>query len=78
MSAAHKITARGYLITATPKYLRSPVCVAGEWGRRMIPKDCKGLAEMDFPIAEVSTHKVRKKSIRPGHPSTSALKAETP
>jgi hypothetical protein len=44
----------------------------------MIPKDCKGLAEMDFPIAEVSTHTVRKKSIRPGHPSTSALKAETP
>ena len=44
----------------------------------MIPKDCNGLAEMDFPIAEVSTQTVREKSTRPGHPSTSALKAETP
>ena len=36
----------------------------------MIPKDCKRLAEVDFPIAEVSRHAAREKSIRQGHPST--------
>ena len=36
----------------------------------MIPKECKRLAEADFPIAEVSRHAAREKSIRHGHPST--------
>ncbi len=36
----------------------------------MVPKQCKRLAEVDFPIAEVSRHAVREKSIRHGHPST--------
>ncbi|MGC8733163.1 MAG: DUF1156 domain-containing protein, partial [Halothiobacillaceae bacterium] len=36
----------------------------------MIPKDCKRLAEVDFPIAEVSKHAAREKSLRHGHPST--------
>jgi len=36
----------------------------------MIPKDCKRLAEVDFPIAVVSRHSAREKSIRHGHPST--------
>ena len=36
----------------------------------VIPKPCKRLAEVDFPIAEVSRHAVREKSIRHGHPST--------
>jgi len=36
----------------------------------MIPKGCKRLAEVDFPIAVVSRHAVREKSIRHGHPST--------
>ena len=36
----------------------------------MIPKTCKRLAEVDFPIAEVSRHAAREKSIRHGHPST--------
>ena len=36
----------------------------------MIPKECKRLAEVDFPIATVSKHAVREKSIRHGHPST--------
>ncbi len=36
----------------------------------MIPKECKRLAEVDFPIAAVSTHAAREKSIRHGHPST--------
>ena len=36
----------------------------------MIPKKCKRLAEVDFPIAEVSRHAAREKSIRHGHPST--------
>jgi adenine-specific DNA methylase len=36
----------------------------------MIPKECKRLAEVDFPIAEVSRHAGREKSIRHGHPST--------
>ncbi|HYS04430.1 MAG TPA: DUF1156 domain-containing protein [Candidatus Dormibacteraeota bacterium] len=36
----------------------------------MIAKDCKRLAEVDFPIAEVSRHAAREKSIRHGHPST--------
>ena len=36
----------------------------------MIPKSCKRLAEVDFPIAEVSQHAAREKSIRHGHPST--------
>ncbi|MEW6319683.1 MAG: DUF1156 domain-containing protein, partial [Acidobacteriota bacterium] len=36
----------------------------------MIPKSCRRLAEVDFPIAEVSRHAAREKSIRHGHPST--------
>ncbi|MGH8630691.1 MAG: DUF1156 domain-containing protein [Burkholderiales bacterium] len=36
----------------------------------MIPKDCRRLAEVDFPIAIVSRHSAREKSIRHGHPST--------
>src|SRR5262245_5877656 len=36
----------------------------------LISKDCKRLAEVDFPIAEVSKHAAREKSIRHGHPST--------
>ena len=36
----------------------------------MIPKECKRLAEVDFPIAKVSAHSAREKSIRHGHPST--------
>src|ERR1051326_5130133 len=35
-----------------------------------IPGDCKRLAEVDFPIAVVSQHAVKEKSIRHGHPST--------
>lgn len=34
----------------------------------MIPKECKRLAEVDFPIAEVSRHS--ESSSRQGHPST--------
>jgi putative DNA methylase len=36
----------------------------------MIPKECKRLAEVDFPIAIVSQNAAREKSIRQGHPST--------
>ena len=36
----------------------------------MIPRKCKRLAEVDFPIAVVSRHAAREKSIRHGHPST--------
>ena len=36
----------------------------------MIPKECKRLAEVDFPLANVSKHAVREKSVRHGHPST--------
>ena len=35
-----------------------------------LPKECRRLAEVDFPIAEVSRHAAREKSIRHGHPST--------
>lgn len=35
-----------------------------------IHKECKRLAEVDFPIAVVSKHSAREKSIRHGHPST--------
>ncbi len=35
----------------------------------MIPKQCKRLAEVDFPIAEVSKHAARGKSGPKGHPS---------
>lgn len=36
----------------------------------MIPKDCKRLAEVDFPIAEVSRYAAGEKNIRDGQPST--------
>jgi adenine-specific DNA methylase len=36
----------------------------------MIPAACKRLIEVDFPIAAVSAHSAREKSIRHGHPST--------
>src|SRR5690606_17223156 len=35
----------------------------------MIPKECKRLAEVDFPIAVVSKHSARERSIRNGLPS---------
>lgn len=35
----------------------------------MIPRACKRLAEVDFPIAEVSRHAAREKSGPKGHPS---------
>jgi adenine-specific DNA methylase len=35
----------------------------------VIPKACKRLAEVDFPIAEVSRHAAREKATPPGHPS---------
>ena len=36
----------------------------------MMSRGCRRLAEVDFPIAEVSRHAAREKSIRHGHPST--------
>ena len=36
----------------------------------MIPTSCRRLAEVDFPIVEVSMHAVREKATRHGHPST--------
>jgi len=36
----------------------------------LIPKECKRLAEVDFPVSVVSKHSAREKSIRHGHPST--------
>jgi len=39
----------------------------------MNPKECKRLADVYFPIAEVSRHSAREKSIRHGHSSTSHL-----
>ena len=39
-------------------------------GKPVIPTECKRLAEVDFPIAVVSKHAAREKSIRHGHPST--------
>jgi adenine-specific DNA methylase len=41
----------------------------------MIPKECKRLAEVDFPIAVVSKNAAREKSIRHGHPSASLVSA---
>ena len=43
---------------------------AQQWGAGVIPRECKRLAEVDFPIAVVSKHAAREKSIRHGHPST--------
>ena len=51
---------------------------ASRWEEHVIPKDCKRLAEVGFPIPDVSRHAAREKSIRHGHPSTPALKVETP
>lgn len=36
----------------------------------MIPQECKRLAEVDFPIAEVSRHAVRDGSRKTGHPKS--------
>ena len=47
----------------------SPACRQAKI-RFVIPKECRRLAEVDFPIAEVSRHAAREKSIRHGHPST--------
>jgi hypothetical protein len=33
----------------------------------VIPKECKRLAEVDFPVAEVSRHSAWEKSSRHGH-----------
>ncbi len=62
MSAAHKITARGYQITARSNIsagwvwaIQGATSAVGRGGRaagghRMIPKDCKRLAEVTFPM----------------------------
>lgn len=34
----------------------------------MIPKECKRLAEVDFPVARVSEYSVRENNVRHGHP----------
>jgi len=44
----------------------------------VIPTDRKRLAEVDFPMAEVSRHAAREKSIRHGHPSTLYLLSTDP
>src|SRR5208337_305247 len=36
----------------------------------MIPRECKRLIEVDFPLARVSYFAAKEKSIRHGHPST--------
>lgn len=36
----------------------------------MIPKECKRLAEVDFPIAVVSRHSAKEKATRQGHPNS--------
>lgn len=36
----------------------------------MIPNECLRLAEVEFPIADVSRHAVHDKTVRHGHPST--------
>jgi adenine-specific DNA methylase len=36
----------------------------------MIPKECKRLAEVDFPIAVVSRHSVDEKAVHRGHPNS--------
>ena len=36
----------------------------------MIPRECRRLVEVDFPVAEVSRHAARERLIRRGHPST--------
>lgn len=41
-----------------------------ETGTIVIPRNCKRLAEVDFPIAEVSGHAAKEKFVRSGHPST--------
>ena len=51
--------------------------VTGQVAARVL-RDCKRLAEVDFTIAEVSKHAAREKSIQHRHPSTPALRAETP
>ena len=43
----------------------------------MILKECKRIAEVDFPIAVVSQHSAREKSIRHVYPSTLHLVAGT-
>jgi ribA/ribD-fused uncharacterized protein len=43
---------------------------AGNGKSAAIPKECKRLAEVDFPIAVVSKHAVSEKYVRQGHPST--------
>ena len=42
----------------------------------MIPRECKRLAEVDFPIAEVSKHAAWEKSIRHGHPKYASSVAD--
>lgn len=35
-----------------------------------LPRECRRLAEVDFPIAKVSRHAAKEKFVRSGHPST--------
>jgi hypothetical protein len=57
MKHVRHYSATAWCITAGP-----------DQGTRMIPKECKRLAEV--PIAVVSKHSAREKSIRHDHPST--------
>lgn len=71
LKEAPSIDVSGRLSSRLPleEKLVPEVAKAG-WSKVMIPKECKRLAEVDFPIAEVSKHAAREKSIRHGHPST--------
>ena len=52
----------GYASNETDVFMPMPITLAH--------RICKRLAEVDFPIAVVSKHSAREKSIRHGHPST--------
>ncbi|MBI4264718.1 MAG: DUF1768 domain-containing protein, partial [Acidobacteria bacterium] len=52
------------------KQRAEPKAREGTSSEGVIPRNCKRLAEVDFPIAQVSRHAAREKSIRHGHPST--------
>lgn len=67
-AAANMAASPPPVVTAAAAPELKPTMKEGSDG--VIPKECKRLAEVDFPIAIVSKHSAREKTIRHGHPST--------
>lgn len=67
--SVHAVVTERELFTQPAEPVSSAEIDKNLWRGSMIPKECKRLAEVDFPIAVVSKHSAREKYAGKGYPS---------